>query len=199
MDRIFNEFVQNPMKFSSENALFIDMGVNGECSVRTMKYENNVYGVLPDNNLTKIYYIPVSQSELLSCDVPFGAPENTIVMTVGLNGCGFYVKREASVFRFYHDMNNRFLGSQPENMFCCKLTAPDYIGLQDIGLDLCNKYKLKYPKENYTAYYFHSLVAIKKEQWYVYNMGVFATQTLGEKRKYSFFEPNAGNLLFAFK
>jgi hypothetical protein len=90
----------------------------------------------PENGVTRLgleaggndYFFPWVNRGVGEVAVPINAPNGTIVVTGGMNGCAFQANRSGTNIIFYHDADNRYLGQlkQPEGTQLCRIEPSLY-------------------------------------------------------------------------
>jgi len=157
------------------NALkgFIGGGCRLSCEALEGAYQLNV-----DPSGAGDYFFPFLQDRASYCDVPKNAPDGTLVVTYGMNGCALEVHDAGKANRFLHDSDGRALDSPGRRQAKCRITADMYEGPGAVAhgrsLAFANSVDWDHdrPQWNSTCYE-HTLISVKSgNEWNVYQTAV---------------------------
>ncbi len=86
-------------------------------------------------------YASMQDGGVGTCAVPIAAPDGTIVVTGGMNGCALHVSRTATHLHFFHELNGRAMnGKLVPGAVVSQVMAPQYMGVDDQARTLVARY-----------------------------------------------------------
>lgn len=159
--------------FHVEDEAYQGRATGGPCSLRCADLGNDVVGLTVEGGGRDYFFpwVPKGRGGVGDCLVPTGAPEGTVVLTGGMNGCAFQVNREDGGLRFYHDADSNSLGPVPGTQRC-RVGYFDYATRLELGRQAMLEAQ---PRGSGGFYYAYYLMAIKLgTRWQVYASGVLA-------------------------
>lgn len=159
--------------FDVADQAYVGRTTGGPCTLRGSDLGNGVVRLTVENGVGDYYFpwIPKGGGGVGDCTVPGGAPEGTIVLTGGMNGCAFQVNRDAGSLHFYHDADSNSLGPVPGTQVC-RVGYTDYATRLELGQKAMLATQ---PRGGGAFYYAYYLMAIKVgSRWEVYASGVLA-------------------------
>lgn len=135
-----DELRRNPEAAIMANDFFVDVRgfkttksqdrceIGGACTIKAEKAKNGVTRLNISNGGSD-YFFPWVNRGIGECELPLNAPEGTIAVTGGMNGCAFHATRDGAKLRFYHDADNRYLGTlkQAEGDQICRVEPSLYM------------------------------------------------------------------------
>jgi len=156
---------------------------------------------------SKDYFYGFKKNGLASCQVNLGAPAGTIVLTVGMNGCGLSVYKQADCIKFFHvsDEHFEYLDDIP-GIEIYRLSYRDRRNLSG-SYDFFNRgQSLVAPDgQSYSlgSYFEHTNVCIKlkENKWGVFHSAILSQSTSSRPptRQYSRFISTVSEWLASFE
>lgn len=107
----------NPVSFVQANGLrtgpkagsFSGVQQGGNCQISEADAGGNVTDLQAKSGAGTDYFFPWLQRSFTWVKVPKAAPDGTIVMTGGVNGCSLIVSEHGTDYYFYHDGDSKYL------------------------------------------------------------------------------------------
>ena len=177
--RITPETTMSRCLFIVKDEFFSSSFRGGACHLKCTKVGDDAYELstmpLGDHGPIHHYYFPYrSEGEggVGECSVPIGAPNGTIVVTGGMNGCALQVNRGTdNQLHFYHDANGKSLQKRQDvgGTVLCRVPYETY-SPDDIGVKSAGEAMQAGRGNSFFVYY---LITIKVNgQWNVYASGI---------------------------
>jgi hypothetical protein len=172
-----SDFMLDPQGYRTTPGAEARSEIGGPCTLTETGTTNGVTRLKVTNDPNgKDYYFPWVNRGVGEVNVPKDAPDGTMVVTGGMNGCGLLVTDEGSHYNFYHNADNCRLGDAEgcvkpaKGNVVCSVEPKDYLG----RVDAANMGQ-RIVEEDPTAgkSYFHQMVMVKNEgTWKVYDSGI---------------------------
>lgn len=141
-------------------------------------------------------YVTTQQGGVGTCAVPAGAPNGTIVVTGGMNGCALHVSQSNGMLHFFHDLNSRSMGGKlVPGELVSQVGYTQYAGSEGAGDGLV----ARYAASGGAAMPIHYLLTIRVGTvWKVYSSSVLEVRDRRGARSYQSFQPHADKLVGLF-
>ena len=139
------------------------------------------------------YFFPWVNRGVGEVEVPVGAPDGTIVVTGGMNGCSLHVTRDDKVLRFYHDADSKYLADfkRAKGDKLCRVEPSLYMKIP-AGKTIVEEN----PKEG-LAFLYQMLCVRHAKRWKVVYSGIIIGPGIKMPLKRSF-TPGVSKLLTSF-
>lgn len=154
----------------------------GQCRITPSHLNDSVFRLRAEPGVGD-YFFPYTTGSLSAtrtgrCEVPFGLPNGTIVLTSGMNGCSLQVNKHDGYFMFYHDKNGNQLQHEPyTGAPVCRVDwrSYDFLGL---GAFWAGQQFENRPGFTRSAEFFQSLITVKHGgRWLVVTTGILRIET----------------------
>ncbi|MBB5017821.1 hypothetical protein HNQ59_001091 [Chitinivorax tropicus] len=138
------------------------------------------------------YYFPWVNRGIGECVVPANAPNGTIVVTGGMNGCAFHVTQSGNNLIFYHDADSCKLGvlKAPVGDQLCRV-EPDLYMKIPYGETLVMEAK------DGSAYLYQMMCVKHADRWKLFYSGIIIGPGISMPVKRSF-TPGVSKFLLSF-